>query len=45
MTTRNGSNQTIDLTPEDVLGSAESSELREIRTRADGPAGCLAFHC
>lgn len=43
MASTNGRNETINLTPEDVLGIEQSAELREIRTRADGPAGVLPF--
>ena len=43
MASTNGRNETIDLTPEDVLGTEQSAELREIRTRADGPSGVLPF--
>lgn len=43
MATKNGSNETIELTPEDVLGTEQSPELREIRTQADGPTGVLPF--
>ena len=43
MTSKNGSNQTSDLTPEDVLGTDQNSELREIRTKTDGPAGIVPF--
>ena len=43
MASTNGSNQTLKLTPQDVLGTDQSAELREIRTRADGPAGVLPF--
>ena len=43
MSTTNRRNETIDLTPEDVLGTKQSAEIREIRTRADGPSGILPF--
>ena len=43
MTSKNGSNQTSDLTPEDVLDTHQNADIREIRTRAAGPAGILPF--
>ena len=43
MASTNGRNETVNLTPEDVLGTQQSAELREIRTRADGPTGVLPF--
>ena len=43
MASKNGRNETIDLTPEDVLGTEHSAKLREISTHADGPAGAVPF--